>query len=240
MSRLLIIRHGQASLGAADYDVLSPLGEQQASALGRYLAGMIDPPQAIYAGPRKRQRDTAALLVAGAQQAGAEFPAPSELLEFDEYPAIALMKDAMPALCEADPELAALATAWMGAERGSPGHQRAFELVFQAAMRRWHEGRVEHPAVEPFAAFQGRVARGLERVMQQHPRRSTVLVVSSAGPVGVVTALALGLDTWAGLKTSFIVHNASLTELAYRPGEMQLRVFNALPHIHERAHVTLR
>lgn len=240
MSRLLIIRHGQASLGAADYDVLSPLGEQQADALGRYLARMIDPPHAIYAGPRKRQRDTAAQLVAGARQSGAEFPDPRELLDFDEYPAIALMKDAMPSLCERDPELAALATAWMAAERGTPGHQRAFELVFQAAMQRWHAGEVEHPAVEPFREFQARVARGLDHVVQQHPRQSTVLVVTSAGPVGVVTALALGLDTWAGLKTSFIVHNASLTEFAYRPGEMQLRVFNALPHIHERAHVTLR
>jgi len=240
VSRLLLIRHGQASLGAADYDVLSSLGEQQADALGAYFARMIDPPQAIYAGPRKRQRDTATHLVAAARAAGADFPAPQQLLEFDEYPAIALMKEAVPELCARDPELAALATAWMSAERGTPGHQRAFELVFQAAMRRWHAGDVDHPAVEPFCEFQARVARGLDRVMQQHPRHSTVVVVSSAGPVGVVTALALGLDTWAGLKTSFVVHNASVTELAYRPGELQLRVFNALPHIHERAHVTLR
>ncbi|HEY8379799.1 MAG TPA: histidine phosphatase family protein, partial [Nannocystis sp.] len=123
---------------------------------------------------------------------------------------------------------------------GTVEHQRSFERVFQAAMRRWHAGAVEHPAVEPFAAFQARIARGLDFVIDRHPRRSTVLVVSSAGPVGVVVARALGLDTWAGLATSFIVHNASVTELAYRPGELQLRSFNALPHLRERAHVTLR
>jgi broad specificity phosphatase PhoE len=240
VSRLLLIRHGQASLGAADYDVLSPLGGEQADALGRYLARMIDPPHAVYTGPRKRQRDTAGRLVAAARAEAAAFPEPRELAEFDEYPAIALMKDALPELSARDPELAALAAAWMSAERGTPDHQRAFELVFQAAMQRWHAGELDHPAVEPFREFQARVTRGLEHVIEQHPRGSTVLVVSSAGPVGVVTALALGLDTWAGLKTSFIVYNASITELAYRPGELQLRAFNALPHLRERAHVTLR
>lgn len=240
MSRLLLIRHGQASLGAADYDVLSPLGGEQADALGAHLARMIDPPHAVYSGPRRRQRDTAGRLVAAARLAGAAFPAPEELADFDEYPAIPLMKEALPDLCARDPELAALASAWLGGAPGTGEHQRSFERVFQAAMRLWHAGQVEHPAVEPFLAFQARIARGLGLVMERHPRRSTVLVVSSAGPVGVAVALALGLDTWAGLKTSFIVHNSSVTEFAYRPGEIQLRAFNALPHLRERALVTLR
>lgn len=240
MSRLLIIRHGQASLGAADYDVLSPLGGEQADALGHHLARMIDPPHAIYAGPRKRQRDTAARLVAAARLAPAAFPEPQELPEFDEYPSIALMKEALPDLCTRDPELAALTATWLGAARGTPEHQRAFELVFQATMTGWHAGTIEHPTVEPFLAFQARIFRGLDLVMERHPRRSTVIVVTSAGPVGVTVARALGLDTWSGLKTSFIVHNASITELAYRPGELQLRAFNALPHLRDRAHVTLR
>ena len=37
MSKLYFFRHGQASLGADNYDVLSPLGEEQALALGKYL-----------------------------------------------------------------------------------------------------------------------------------------------------------------------------------------------------------
>jgi broad specificity phosphatase PhoE len=240
VSRLLLIRHGQASLGAADYDVLSPLGGQQAEALGAHLARMIDPPHAIYAGPRRRQRDTAARLVAAARAAGADFPEPHELPDFDEYPALPLMKEALPGLCASDPELAGLAAAWMAGAPGTREHQRSFERVFQAAMRRWHAGDVEHPAVESFRAFHDRIARGLGLVIERHPRSSTVLVVSSAGPVGVVVGMALGLDTWAGIRTSFVVHNASVTELAYRPGELQLRAFNALPHLRDRAHVTLR
>lgn len=240
MSRLLLIRHGQASLGAADYDVLSPLGVEQSQQLGCHLAGMLDPPLTIYAGPRRRQRDTATHLAAAARARGVDFPDPVELPDFDEYPALALMKDALPDLCAADPGLQALADAWLAAPPGSPDNRRAFERVFQAAMRLWHDGRASHPAVEPFAAFIARIERGVRQIVDGHPRGSTVLVATSAGPVGAAVRLALGLSPWAALTTSFVVHNASITEFAFRPGELQLRSFNALPHLSDRALVTLR
>ena len=40
VGQVLLVRHGQASWGAADYDVLSPLGERQAAATGAFLAGV--------------------------------------------------------------------------------------------------------------------------------------------------------------------------------------------------------
>ncbi|MFQ5527850.1 MAG: hypothetical protein ACE5GX_16530 [Thermoanaerobaculia bacterium] len=39
MSRVLLVRHGQASAGSADYDRLSELGERQSRLLGRHWAG---------------------------------------------------------------------------------------------------------------------------------------------------------------------------------------------------------
>ena len=41
MSRLFVIRHGQASFLADDYDQLSPLGEEQGRALGAYWAPVL-------------------------------------------------------------------------------------------------------------------------------------------------------------------------------------------------------
>ena len=38
MGTLYLVRHGQASFGADDYDVLSPLGHQQALRLGEDFA----------------------------------------------------------------------------------------------------------------------------------------------------------------------------------------------------------
>ncbi len=38
VSRILLVRHGQASWGADDYDQLSPLGDEQSRVLGAALA----------------------------------------------------------------------------------------------------------------------------------------------------------------------------------------------------------
>ncbi|MEZ4371750.1 MAG: histidine phosphatase family protein [Polyangiaceae bacterium] len=61
MSQLLLVRHGQASFLAANYDELSAQGREQSRLLGvhwRSLGLRID--RAI-CGPRRRQRDTARL-----------------------------------------------------------------------------------------------------------------------------------------------------------------------------------
>ncbi len=57
MSVLLLVRHGQASFGAADYDVLSPLGHRQAGLLGDRLAGL--DVARLVSGTLSRQQDTA-------------------------------------------------------------------------------------------------------------------------------------------------------------------------------------
>ena len=43
MSAVYLVRHGQASFGAADYDVLSERGQQQAQVLGQALARALRP-----------------------------------------------------------------------------------------------------------------------------------------------------------------------------------------------------
>ena len=54
--QILLVRHGQASWGAADYDVLSPLGERQAAAVGAcwptYRAGAV-----VHGAMRRQRRD---------------------------------------------------------------------------------------------------------------------------------------------------------------------------------------
>ena len=217
MSKLLLIRHGQASLGAPDYDVLSPLGVVQAHRLGAWLATMQVRPDIIVTGPRKRQRDTASTLVAAARERGAAFPDPIEDLAFDEYPALEIMQRHAASTRE---------------------HRRAFEATFQRMMRHWHDDRLGAPEIESCIAFQDRVHRGLAALMQA--RGQTILVVTSAGPVGVGLRVGLDLDPWSAVKTSFIVHNSSVTELRSRGSGPILTSFNALPHLHDPAEITLR
>ena len=59
MPVVYLVRHGQASYGAEDYDVLSPIGHEQSAVVGRELQRRgITSPQ-IVCGDLVRQRDTA-------------------------------------------------------------------------------------------------------------------------------------------------------------------------------------
>ena len=60
MGTLYLVRHGQASFGADDYDQLSPLGRQQAVRLGEYLRPKLQGQaiEAVMMGSLKRHRQT--------------------------------------------------------------------------------------------------------------------------------------------------------------------------------------
>ena len=58
MGTLYLVRHGQASFGADDYDQLSELGQRQSVRLGEYLASRDITFDAVYTGTLRRQVQT--------------------------------------------------------------------------------------------------------------------------------------------------------------------------------------
>ena len=59
MGVVLLVRHGQASFGADDYDVLSETGWEQARLLGAWLAARGVAPDVVVRGGMRRHRETA-------------------------------------------------------------------------------------------------------------------------------------------------------------------------------------
>src|ERR1043165_750465 len=84
---LYLIRHGQASYGEPDYDRLSPRGIEQALAIGRWAARR--QLGALYAGPLRRQQQTAQY---AKEAAGGALPPAQELPELAEYPAFEMLQ----------------------------------------------------------------------------------------------------------------------------------------------------
>ena len=66
MGVVLLVRHGQASFGADDYDVLSETGWAQGRLLGKWLAERDVVPTAVIHGGMRRQRDTGAAMAEAA------------------------------------------------------------------------------------------------------------------------------------------------------------------------------
>ena len=64
MGVLLLLRHGQGSMGTADYDRLSELGYRQARAVGARLAGADLGISQVWCGGLARQQETARAVLA--------------------------------------------------------------------------------------------------------------------------------------------------------------------------------
>ncbi len=96
MSTLYLIRHGQASFGAEDYDELSALGRQQARLLADYFlrAGICF--DACWSGTLRRQLQTAEEIRRRYREAGRGMSRPAETEEFNEYNYEAVLRALVP------------------------------------------------------------------------------------------------------------------------------------------------
>jgi broad specificity phosphatase PhoE len=236
LSTLLLIRHGQASYGAADYDNLSARGRQQAAALGAHLAAAkID---ALYAGPLRRQRDTATIM--REHGVAAELEIVDELAEYDGF---SIVQRFLPSLVARDPALRPLIDGTAGTDA-----LRLMDRAFEQASSAWSRGHITHDEIESFEAFAARIRAGIERVLAARGGGQRVAVVSSGGPISIAVSFALGLGPDQTMAIGRAVRNASITEVrwrsrgfAWRPGEFSLYGFNHVAHLeHDADLVTYR
>ena len=209
MRETYLVRHGQASARARDYDVLSPLGVQQAERLGRHLAARGLALDGVFSGPRKRQRDTALHLVTAARAAGLDLPDPVELPSGDEIPLDAILVLWLPRVVDEDPVARSIAS------RQFDHDLREIRRVLITAMQAWAAGEVTAPSLPTFAEFSARIERALSEVRRAGP---TTLFVTSAGPVATALRLAAhdGVATPADvMQRAMHIGNASLTRLVH-------------------------
>ncbi|RMF32262.1 MAG: histidine phosphatase family protein, partial [Bacteroidetes bacterium] len=134
MSRLLVIRHGQASLGTEDYDRLSELGRQQVELLGRHLVEQGRRFQHVFCGPLKRQRQTAEIVAEVFAQEGVPFPQARILPEWAEHQGPAVLRALLPQLLQTDEQV----REWHQRKTASNGAAAKYHLrIFNHVMVRW-------------------------------------------------------------------------------------------------------
>lgn len=234
MSSIHLLRHGQASFDGDDYDVLSPLGIEQARCYGQYLATERIQFDRVFVGPRKRQIDTAEHLREAAARAGHTLPEPDSLAELDEFPAIAIFQAAYQQVCGDEPVLAEkLRSSDTAAQR------QAYRDMFNIVALRWANDELDIGELERFASFCQRVDRALDRIREAQGRSERALVVTSGGPISVSVRRCLALDDHNTMRIALVVANASVTELRWRDEEITLFGFNHTHHL-DRDKITYR
>ena len=212
MGTLYLVRHGQASFGADDYDQLSPLGERQCQRLGEHLRGRGLVWQASYSGTLRRQVQS---LDAIAQGHGA-VPAPTRLPGLNEYDSEAVVR-ALYAEIPPPPDPA-------------DSFRHHFRLL-REGLTAWMAGRTTPQGMPSHADFVAGVREALDRVREQHD--GDVLMVSSGGPIAHAVGLVLGLAAPAVIDLNMRLRNSAVTELQVTPRRHLLVSFNGIGHLEQ-------
>ncbi|AXV07954.1 Phosphoglycerate mutase family protein [Euzebya pacifica] len=204
MPTVTLLRHGQASFGAADYDNLSELGHQQAGVAADTLAdrGLRNP--VVASGTLRRQRDTAAPV---ARRFGVDDIRVDP--RWNEYDHVAMVEHAVTA-----------------SGRSMPTGEREFQAVLDTALSRW----VTDDAADGWRAFSGGAVAALEELVEGLEPGRDAVVATSGGVIAAIAAHLLrgGADTVVALNR--VVVNAAFTTLLAGRSGLSLLGFNDHAH----------
>lgn len=216
MSTLVLMRHGQASFGAARYDALSELGQAQARATGQWMRNQGMHPNVVLHGPRQRQADTAALL-----------------LKESGYPVFGKQHEALDEFAEGE-EIFSAAEQLLGRSMALDEGRSRLDVLrdYDATCRAWANGDVRIPGRLSLGEFREQLRDWFSSHTQaQHAAGQIEVVVTSAGSIAALVCEVMGLPDANWYSLLRVIRNASLTEVLYSKGKASLLSFNGVNHL---------
>jgi len=211
MAELYLVRHGQASFGANNYDQLSPLGMQQSLWLGQYFSERHIQFDKVIIGTQVRHRQTADQICAG-MGFTPDYDQHAGLNEYDFY---ALFK----ALDDDHGDIKQLAS----------GDKRSFYKGLKQVLQLWARDELKNNVPETWEEFNQRVNQAREFIQQCQAQR--VLVVSSGGPIGMLSRQVLGAPAETAIELNLQIKNSSFSHYYFNEASVKLASFNNIPHL---------
>ncbi len=229
MSKIYCFRHAQASFLADNYDQLSPLGEIQSEALGKFLQTSGLHFDRVFCGPLERQKHTAAIVADCYRSSGIHLPEAHIITGLREHQGTAAMRAAIPQLVAAN----AAVQQWLMEAREDPSKKKRNTLLaFRYFMQEWSEGRMEVEEEESWRTFRQRVREAWQEVLDATQRGETVAVFSSGGVIAAICAEVLEIERESKVaELNFSIRNTSFSQILYSRDTINLLSFNELPHL---------
>ena len=215
MGTLYLVRHGQASFGADDYDQLSALGHRQSLRLGQYLAAKGLSFDAVLTGTLRRHAQTWAGIAEGLGGG----PEPLVWPGLDEYDSAALIAAIHPQPLD---------------RPDSPERYRQHFRLLRDGLAQWMAGVVSPRGMPSYRDFAQGVTSALDHIRQHHD--GPVLIVSSGGPIATAVGQVLGTTPETTIELNLRIRNSSVTEFAFTPRRHRLLTYNTLPHLDTPEH----
>ncbi len=216
MVEICLVRHGQASLGAEDYDRLSELGDAQSQYLGQYFSERKIKFDQVFIGGQKRHLQTWEAILKGLNEAS-KFPSDIKVdNRLNEYDHVSLINTFVES---------------SGIDRkqfsGSKGHFRLLKKALQA----WINGELIDDVADTWIQFEKRVANALFDIRKSACSAEKILVVSSGGPISCILKQVLEVSAEKSLALNLQLKNSSMTQLYSNEANIHMHSFNTIPHL---------
>lgn len=227
---IYLIRHAQA--GSRDnYDVLSELGREQARLLGEHLSKEGIELCAVHAGEMQRQRHTAEIACEVMASRGVKVPDLITDEQWNEFSLISVYRAIAQRMIEDSPEFERDYREMQDAIRRDPHTTGgATGRCDGAVVRAWMEARYADYKGESWQAFRERI-HGCGARLSDNGSNAAVAVFTSATPVAILAAAALGLSDEKLLSILGVIYNSGITVLRSREDDLRLFTFNSTPHL---------
>ncbi|KAF3996243.1 histidine phosphatase family protein [Glaciimonas immobilis] len=210
MAEFFMVRHGQASFGTDNYDRLSATGAQQSRWLGDYFAERKINFDQIFTGNMQRHAETADAICEGLGHNPDRIIHPG----LNEYDFLGLFDALGPG------QAITKGMAWTD--------KATFYRELKRVLRLWITGELPN-APETWAAFRARVTEAYSAIAQSGACR--VLVVSSGGPIGMLTAHTLEAPDAMAIELNMQIKNTSVTHFYFNQQSVRLASFNQVTHL---------
>jgi len=218
VGRIILIRHGQASFGSSDYDLLSELGKKQADITGRFFAKAGIHFDAAYSGTLKRQKQTAEIVLNSISAQISD--------SFDEYDFMAIIRSQLPDLLGKESDQILI-------------NDAVFDKYFGKMMKRWASGVDDKPGVETFSHFTQRVINGIKTAAADNPGKTTA-IFTSGGVIGMALHAVLNIAPWEAFKSAWYIPNCSISSIVFNEKGLKLETFNSMAHLNVKGLITYR
>jgi broad specificity phosphatase PhoE len=224
VAEIILIRHGQASFGKENYDLLSPLGERQCFELGKTHKGHLEPSRLVSGTLVRQQQSLSTWLDGFNHNSAKKVEPPSQKManfnEFDtedviavEFPEFESRENMMRYLMESD------------------NPKKTFHKLYQKAVQKWVAGE-SNAYAESFQVFNDRVVTGLNSLIKTSEPGSATILFSSGGPIALCLQHALGLSSQHAFALNEALANSSVSRLVFnQSGKLNLSYFNGFAHL---------
>jgi len=230
MSKIYLIRHGQASFLAEDYDNLSEKGKLQSQVLGNYFVKNHIHFDKIFIGKLNRHQQTFEGFNTAFLSEKIDLPSPIYLEELNEHQVPEALTLAYDNFVSQYKE----AKKWLTEMNENPKLTRRNSIkMFELFLREYVSGcyNFEHESVQSWSDFRIQAKKGISNILKNTAKGETIGVFTSGGTISSIIGDVLEIKEEKIAELNLAIRNASFSQLLFSENRCNVLSLNETPHL---------